>query len=754
MKKFAIVAAGAALPPAAAGLWIGWLIEEGAAREIRLAVLAAAVAATIAVYMALDRGGRNAAPSMGVYTGALLLCGGTIWLEAVRPAAAMGIGRFFEGLLALDTLGSLLVAGSVAAAIPTGLVWSDMAGRLLARNRGRSKKRSASEVFGKAKLLEDEYMRRLARGQGVLLGQTGTSGDAPLIAWPLEGSAITFAPPRTGKGATIALNYLAPGGRGWPGSTVLIDPRGETWCIVARRRREMGRRPVLIDPFGVVSLHGRANGKESAGANGQAEGQAKSNGNANGHANANGDAPVDVEKDLHLPAVRSRCYNPMDFIRADPALAPRDINVLLDALLTPPGGGNDTSTHFYESARAIIAGFVAWVRFSDGFRERNLQQVHRLLTLPAQDRKKVVEAMRTAKGPGADLVRVAAERQLQVGEQEAGSNFSTIANQLSFLNYPELEANTRRSDFDPMELAKGDVDLFIVVPEEMTEHARSWLRLWITIPNAVSSMTPLERDMLIIVDEMPRVGYLKPVMDGYNLAAGRGVHFWCFAQSVSALDKTWGPDSRQVLVELAEVLQILGFPRTDVAGADTLSRAIGVAGFENWSESYQGQAPPAAMLPQGDQLRTSDSVAVTKERVVTPDEIMTMGPEDQFVIAAPKDMPRDAFALNHARYWTRPDARLLADPNPFVLRKRSAASGSRFAMYGVPEGTAGVKPDRTGDGDERGQGQAGSGEHGNGADSGGGSSAPGVPAVGAAGAPGGRDSRPPGGAGAGLVGRF
>ena len=38
---------------------------------------------------------------------------------------------------------------------------------------------------------------------------------------------MTFAPPRTGKGATIALNYLSPDERGWRGSTVVIDPRGE-----------------------------------------------------------------------------------------------------------------------------------------------------------------------------------------------------------------------------------------------------------------------------------------------------------------------------------------------------------------------------------------------------------------------------------------------------------------------------------------------------------------------------------------------
>ena len=634
-------------PLLAASGWVWWLLEYGASRDIRIAVLGGAVLLALLVFMVFDRGDGSRVCALGVQTAALLLCGAMVFLEVMRPALDVGPVRLAAGLLSLDTRSGLLVVGSPFATGVMALLWCDLAGRILARKADEKKKRAKSEVFGKSRLLDREYMRKLERAPGLLLGQTRGGVAGPLLGWPLEGSAVTLAPPRTGKGATIALNYLAPGGRGWNGSTVLIDPRGETWCIVARRRREMGRRVVLIDPFGVVA----------------------------GHQSEMGDR-------LHLPDVTSRSYNPLDFIREDPELAPRDINVLLDALLTPPSGSNDTSAHFYESARAIIAGYVAWVRFTAGEHERNLQEVHRLLLLPPDERKELMNDMRRARGIAGALARTAAERQMQVGSQEAGSNFSTIANQLSFLNYPQLEANTTRSDFDPMELAEGDVDLFVVVPEEMTEHARAWLRLWITIPNAVSGMKALKRDMLIVVDEMPKLGFLKPVMDGYNLAAGRGVHFWCFAQSISAWDATWGQANRQILVDLAELVQILGFPRTDVNGAEALSAAIGTAGFETRSESHSGQVPAATMMPPGTPLQVSDQVSVVRERVVTTDEILTMGPDEQYVIAAPKDMPRDAFRLKHARYWTHSDSKLLADPNPFVLRKRGATVGGRYGMYG------------------------------------------------------------------------
>ena len=275
--------------------------------------------------------------------------------------------------------------------------------------------------------------------------------------------------------------------------------------------------------------------------------------------------------------------------------------------------------------------------------------------------------------PAGALTHIAVERQAQVGKEEGGSNFSTISNQLAFLNYPELLANTASSSFDPLILAGGDTDLFVVAPEETIEHVKGWLRLWVAIPNAVAGMKPLERDLLIVIDEMPRLGYLKPVMDGYTMAAGKGVHFWCFAQSISALDSTWGKEHRKTLLHLAELVQVLGFPRTDAEGAEELSKAIGTATFEGRTESRSGTVAESRIVTANTQWQAGESTTLVRERLVTPDELMTLGPDRQYVIAAAKDMPRDALHLHHARYWVRRDARFLADANPFVLRKERAA---------------------------------------------------------------------------------
>ena len=73
------------------------------------------------------------------------------------------------------------------------------------------------------------------------------------------------------------------------------------------------------------------------------------------------------------------------------------------------------------------------------------------------------------------------------------------------------------------------------------------------------------------------------------------------------------------------------------------------------------------------QWQAGESRNLVREHLVTLDELMTLGPDRRYMIAAAKDVPRDALHLHHARYWERRDSRFLADPNPFVLRKERAA---------------------------------------------------------------------------------
>ena len=287
----------------------------------------------------------------------MMICTASIWMEIVRPVLKAPSFSFLANWLTRLSgyeLG-LIAVPPVGFAI-TFMLWFEIViNSLKYLESDNRRQRAESDLYGKSKLLGRRFLRRLAKRRGILLGQWGAGRNAKLIGWSLEGSAITVAPPRAGKGALIALNLLSPDYRGFQGSTVTIDPRGELWCIAARRRRELGRRALLIDPFGVVAQHKKF-------------------------------------KETHLPDADSVLYNPLDFIRDDDSLAVRDIYVLLDALLTPPRpDAHNAGKHFYESARAIVAGYMAWVRFQEPAERQNLSTLYEMLSMPPKERDDFAE---------------------------------------------------------------------------------------------------------------------------------------------------------------------------------------------------------------------------------------------------------------------------------------------------------------------------------------------------------------------------
>ena len=64
-----------------------------------------------------------------------------------------------------------------------------------------------------------------------------------------KGHALTFGRTRGGKGVSAIIPALLT----YKGSMVVIDPKGENAWITAQRRRDMGHRVVILDPWGEVN---------------------------------------------------------------------------------------------------------------------------------------------------------------------------------------------------------------------------------------------------------------------------------------------------------------------------------------------------------------------------------------------------------------------------------------------------------------------------------------------------------------------
>ena len=95
-----------------------------------------------------------------------------------------------------------------------------------------------------------------------------------------------------------------------------------------------------------------------------------------------------------------------------------------NALLTPPRpDAHNNSRHFYESARAIVAGYMAWVRFKAPPELCTLAKVYEMLSMPPKQRESFADRVRDMNRFAGGLTHIAIERQAQVGKEEGGSRF-------------------------------------------------------------------------------------------------------------------------------------------------------------------------------------------------------------------------------------------------------------------------------------------------------------------------------------------
>ena len=195
-----------------------YLLERLRPSHISLAILGVVLTVALLAYFAIGRQEKGAWIRFGLYGAAMMICAASIWMEIVRPVRAAPSFSFLANWLTRLSgyeLG-LIAVPPVGFAI-TFMLWFEIVINSLKYLQSDNRRRRAeSDLYGRSKLLGRRFLRRLAKRRGILLGQWGAGRNAKLIGWSLEGSAITVAPPRVGKGALIALNLLAPGDRGVP----------------------------------------------------------------------------------------------------------------------------------------------------------------------------------------------------------------------------------------------------------------------------------------------------------------------------------------------------------------------------------------------------------------------------------------------------------------------------------------------------------------------------------------------------------
>jgi type IV secretion system protein VirD4 len=411
----------------------------------------------------------------------------------------------------------------------------------------------------------------------------------PLLRYDGPGHLLTVAPTRAGKGVgAVVPNLLNHGG-----SVVVTDPKGENYALTtAHRRQRLGQRVVGLDPFGLAGRLGLPEAEREA---------------------------------------ASGALNPLDLIDSASPDAADDAAMIADMLVVPQKGGAEGS-FWDDEAKALLAGLVLYVALTRVGAERSLPHVRELLTLAPEA---FDDLLVTMGGHPNATVRRTSNRLRQKADRERSGVVSSAQSHTHFLDSPRMARVLGESTFDPADLARGGLSVYLMVPPDRLDTFSRWLRLVVaTSLVAVTRSRPVtvgggagEGRVLFLLDEFAQLGPMAPVRRAVSLMAGYGVQVWPFLQDLGQLKQTY-PKDWETFVANTDVVQAFG--TTDQFTAEYLSKMTGTQTVFSHGATTGRSRSRGKSRSSG--RSEGSSMSEHGRPLLMPDELRLMGDDEQLLL--------------------------------------------------------------------------------------------------------------------------
>jgi type IV secretory pathway TraG/TraD family ATPase VirD4 len=320
---------------------------------------------------------------------------------------------------------------------------------------------------------------------------------------------------RGGKGTGIIIPNLCL----WPGSCIVVDPKGENATVTARRRGDgsqycfgLGQTVRILDPFGEVQI------------------------------------------DASLKAR----YNPLDTIDPASDFAVDDAGRVAAALVVVE---SRSDPYWEEAARDLIKGLILHVLTDPDFESRrNLVSVWRLLNqgdwislemLRGAGEKDIPsgfdllwQGMKRSAAYGG-LVAGTGEQFAAMAERTRSSILGSARSSLEFISGPPMQRTLEASDFDLAALKTDPrgLSLYLTLPQRyMSTHFR-WLRLMVSL--AVGEMERIKGPpatgypTLFVLDEFAGLKRMEAIEHAAAQAASFGAKFFFVVQNLTQLKEAY-----------------------------------------------------------------------------------------------------------------------------------------------------------------------------------------------------------------------
>jgi type IV secretion system protein VirD4 len=357
-----------------------------------------------------------------------------------------------------------------------------------------------------------ERVRELARNQsGLPLGLKGRAiaRYEPNAAhkWP-PGHHMVVAGTRAGKGVACIIPAIID----HDGPVVAIDIKGENFAICRRYRQSLGRRQIVLNPF-------------------------------------------------HVIEDRTSHYDPLTYLRPDHLQ--RDIATLCDGLIKPESSSD--SSWISNAARNIFEAAVELVMTTADETERTLLTVTSLVLAP--NRLETFAAWTEAGTLCNGRIAQAGAKITQMGDRQQGAVLDCLSENLEWLKYDQVRAMLGKSDFRLDELLDDKIDLYLVVPQDMTEELSNFMRMMMTLAMGTITRQDGRRQakakILAVLDEFTRLGRMEKVMEIATIAAGGGIEAIFVVQDRGTLDNIYTPNGATTLLGSCATTRIFDLGRTD-----------------------------------------------------------------------------------------------------------------------------------------------------------------------------------------------
>jgi type IV secretion system protein VirD4 len=354
----------------------------------------------------------------------------------------------------------------------------------------------------------------------VLLGSVGNN----LIGVTDDRHMMTVAGSRAGKGVSVIIPNLID----YPGSVLVIDPKGENARHTALRRSAgtkerpgLGQHVRILDPFGVSGF-------------------------------------------------QTHSFNPLSMIDADADTAVDDAALVAEALVIQEEG---PGRHFSSAARNFLRGLILQVCSDEPPERRNLLRMRQLLTLDAKGFELLLTAMQ-ANGSCNGVIRRAANSMGAKAPNEKSGVLSTAIEQTDFLDSPPLARCLAKSDLDLTDLKKRPTSVYLCLPAgRMATHSR-WLRIIINLAVEAMERQPAKpkHPVLFMMDEFAVLDHLSSIEKAAGQIAGFGVKLWPILQDLSQLKSIY-KDRWETFMGNAGLIQFFG--NNDLTTLEYISKRLG-----------------------------------------------------------------------------------------------------------------------------------------------------------------------------------